>query len=239
MEGKIKTLPKDVREKLREPMPPESISQHQSKKYLSTIKAIYIVERLNDVFGIGGWTLEHDVWFDEPGYVVTRGCIIIGEPYNFSTPMQYGGHKKTGTGTELADGYKSSVTDCQSKCASYLEVGIDVFKGQKEQPKTQAKRDTPQTQQQPANAQDDKEWDDGERKNFFGHCAHHKVEDKDAFKEWLKSATDLDGNPIVAVIMRDGLPKISQRGFRYVMKNFQDLLSQYKLSRVPEDDIPF
>ncbi|KKM60136.1 hypothetical protein LCGC14_1544950, partial [marine sediment metagenome] len=62
-------------------------------------------------------------------YVSVSGQIQIGEPFNFMTPIQYGGHKKTGKNTEPADGYKSAVTDCQSKCASYLEIGIDVFKG--------------------------------------------------------------------------------------------------------------
>jgi len=119
----------DVREALRAPFPPEAISQHPTKTFLSTIKAIYITERLNDVFGIGGWLHEHEIISDEPDYVTVRGRIIVGEPYNIRTPDQYGGHNKTGKNTEPADGYKSAVTDCQSKCASYFEIGIDVFKG--------------------------------------------------------------------------------------------------------------
>ena len=118
-----------IRDQLRKPFPPEAISQLPTKSYLSTIKAIYIVERLNDVFGVGGWTIEHEIISDTPEYVTVRGRIVIFEPYNVSTPFQYGGHTKTGTNTEPADGYKSAVTDCQSKCASHLEVGIDVFKG--------------------------------------------------------------------------------------------------------------
>ena len=119
----------DIRDELRKPFPPEAISQHPSKSFLSTIKAIYITERLNDLFGIGGWTLEHEIVSDAPEYVAVRGRIIIGEPYNIRTPDQYGGHNKTGKNIEPADGYKSAMTDCQSKCASYLEIGIDVFKG--------------------------------------------------------------------------------------------------------------
>ena len=118
-----------IRKKLREAFPSEAISQHPTKTFLSTIKAIYIVERLNDIFGIGGWTIEHEIISDASDYVTVKGRLIIFEPYNITTPYQYGGHKKTGTNTEPADGYKSAVTDCQSKCASYLEIGIDVFKG--------------------------------------------------------------------------------------------------------------
>ena len=118
-----------IRKKLREPFPPEAISQHPTKTFLSTIKAIYIVERLNDIFGIGQWTIEHEIISDTPDYVTVKGRLVIFEPYNIITPYQYGGHTKTGKNTEPADGYKSAVTDCQSKNASYLEIGIDIFKG--------------------------------------------------------------------------------------------------------------
>lgn len=122
-------IPQDIRDRLREPFPAEAISQHPTKTFLSTIKAIYIVERLNDVFGIGGWLMLHTIVQDTDDYVSVSGQIHIGAPYNFFTTMQYGGHKKTGKNIEPSDGYKSAVTDCQSKCASYLEIGIDVFKG--------------------------------------------------------------------------------------------------------------
>jgi len=131
----MEKISQEIRDRLRAPFPKEAISQHPTKTFLSTIKAIYIVERLNDIFGIGGWTLVHEIVSDEPEYVSVRGKIVIGEPYNISTPEQYGGHNKTGKNTEPADGYKSAVTDCQSKCASYLEIGIDVFKGLKDAPK--------------------------------------------------------------------------------------------------------
>jgi len=130
-------ISQEIREQLRAPMPAESITQHPTKTFLSTIKAIYIVERLNDVFGVCGWTIEHEIVSDEPDYVSMKGRIIVWEQdgtHALVTPWQYGGHKKTGKNTEPADGYKSAVTDCQSKCASYLEIGIDVFKGKSGKP---------------------------------------------------------------------------------------------------------
>ena len=131
----------DIREQLRKPFPPEAISPHPTKSFLSTIKAIYITERLNDLFGIGGWILEHEIIFDDPEYVAVRGRLIIGEPYNIRTSDQYGGHGKTGKNTEPADGYKSAMTDCQSKCASHLEIGIDVFKGLGDKSKEPTKKE--------------------------------------------------------------------------------------------------
>ena len=146
-----------VRDELRKPLPPEAIQQHPTKSFLSTIKAIYITERLNDIFGVGSWDLPHEIVSDTEDYVTVVGRIVaFGDGYEdvvLRTPLQYGGHKKTGKNTEPADGYKSAVTDCISKCASYLEIGIDVFKGlhdtkgkkpdKKRQPKPQPKKEPP------------------------------------------------------------------------------------------------
>ena len=147
-----------MREKLNAPMPDEAIKQHPSKTYLSTIKAIYITERLNDVFGIGGWNMTHEIVSDIDDYVTVRGRIVYDKialedeskmAFKNQTPDQYGGGAKRDA--DIADAYKSAVTDCQSKCASYLEIGIDVFKGlhthnkqpRKTTQKTTQKSDTP------------------------------------------------------------------------------------------------
>ncbi len=37
-------------EKLKEPLPQEAVTQHPTKTYLSSIKAIYVTERFNEVF---------------------------------------------------------------------------------------------------------------------------------------------------------------------------------------------
>ena len=121
-------ISQEIRLKLRESFPPEAIQQHPTKKFLSTIKAIYVTERLNDVFGLGRWSVVSEVVKETENYILMRGTIEILD-YNAVIPYQYGGHTTTGTNTELADGYKSAVTDIMSKCASYLEIGIDVFKG--------------------------------------------------------------------------------------------------------------
>ena len=122
-------ITKEMRAELRKPLPPEAISQHPTKTFLSTIKAIYITERLNDVFGIGRWTMRTKVAQETPDYVLMRGKFKLLDYPDLEIPIQYGGHATTGKNTELADGYKSAITDCISKCASYLEIGIDVFKG--------------------------------------------------------------------------------------------------------------
>ena len=123
-------MPKDYYKACLEPLPSEAIQQHPTKKFLSTIKAYYITERLNDVFGVGNWDIVHEIVENTPDYVTVGGYIKfkVGELWS-KTPPSYGGHTKVGKNVEPADGYKSAVTDLQSKCASYLGIGADVFKG--------------------------------------------------------------------------------------------------------------
>ena len=45
-----------ITEILTTPLPKEALKQHPSKRFLTTINPIYVVERLNLAFGIGGWT---------------------------------------------------------------------------------------------------------------------------------------------------------------------------------------
>lgn len=133
MAEKSKITP-EMREKLREPFPAEAIKQHPTKTFLSTIKAIFVVERLNDVFGVGRWDFSTAVVKETADYILVSGTLVILD-YDVRVPSQYGGHKTTGTNTEIADGYKSAVTDALSKCSSYLEIGIDIFKGLADKPK--------------------------------------------------------------------------------------------------------
>lgn len=132
LNGTHKRLPSIYREKLSKPMPEGAIKPHPTKKYLSTIKAIYIVERLNDVFGIAGWEFESDIISatgnssSEKVVVVACGRLYFNE-FDLYGSVQYGGHE--GKMSESGDVYKSAITDALGKCASLIEVGIQVFKG--------------------------------------------------------------------------------------------------------------
>lgn len=117
-----------IREQLREGFPPEAYSAVDSKPYLTTLKAMYVIERLNTVFGIGRWTIHTEVIKEQDDQVLIRGKMDLLD-YDVDIPAQYGSHRLKGKGVELADGYKSAITDCITKSASYLEIGIDVFKG--------------------------------------------------------------------------------------------------------------
>ena len=125
----IKTIPNEIREKLRAPLPKESISQHGAKSFLSSIKAIYIVERLNDVFGIGGWKVRNEVIQREGVWVVMKATVLL-PAYNIEIE-QFGGNDNS----DLGDAYKGAATDALTKIASYLEIGIQVYKGLTDKPR--------------------------------------------------------------------------------------------------------
>jgi hypothetical protein len=130
-EKENKVLPKitsEMREKLKAQFPVRAYKSIDTKAYLGSLKPQYIVERLNDVFGIGRWEIIHEVVERMVDYVLIKGTIKIYD-YDVYIPWHYGGHKLEGKNLEPADGYKSAVTDCFSKCASFLEIGNDLFKG--------------------------------------------------------------------------------------------------------------
>lgn len=124
----LKEITPEMRTALRASFPDEAYKQHPTKTFLTTLKAMYVTERLNDVFGIGRWFIEDQTIERTDSYILMRG-VFHSLDYNVAPIAQYGGHSTTGTNVEIADGFKSALTDCTSKIASYLEIGIDMFKG--------------------------------------------------------------------------------------------------------------
>jgi hypothetical protein len=109
-------------EKLKTPLPSEAVSPNPDKPGLSVIKVIYVVERLNDVFGLNGWRVVNQV-VESGRMVVVKATVTIPE-YGILVE-QYGGNDNPDRG----DAYKGACTDALSKCASYLGIGMDVYKG--------------------------------------------------------------------------------------------------------------
>jgi hypothetical protein len=120
-------LPDDLKVKLKEPLPREAVSPNPQKPGLSVIKVIYVVERLNEVFGLNGWHVDNEV-VETGRMVVVRATLSI--PRYAITIEQFGGNDNPDRG----DAYKGACTDALSKCASYLGIGMDVYKGLYENP---------------------------------------------------------------------------------------------------------
>jgi len=117
-------------ELIKKPLPPESITQHPTKTYLSSIKAIYVTERLNEVFGIWAWTIKtNEITNAWKGMIVVK--VIFEVPrygiYYESFWWNDNGWESS-KNFDLWDAYKWATTDAITKIASYIGIGIDVFK---------------------------------------------------------------------------------------------------------------
>lgn len=123
----FKKITKEMREELRKPLPSEAVKPHPTKTFLSSIKAIFVVERLNDVFGVGEWNISNEVVSHDGKWVIIKALFTVND-YAIKIE-QFGGNDNADPG----DAYKGAATDALTKIGSYLEIGIDVFKGHKEE----------------------------------------------------------------------------------------------------------
>jgi hypothetical protein len=125
----------EMREKLTYPLPPEAVTPHPTKKFLSSIKSIYVTERLNEVFGTGAWKIETNFVDKDNKMIVVKVKFSIPE-YGIEYEC-FGGNDNP----DLGDAYKGATTDALTKIASWLGIGQEVFKGEagksKPQPKPQ------------------------------------------------------------------------------------------------------
>ena len=134
-------FPEEVLNILNRPIDPAALSQ--APRGLTSIKSIYITERLNEAFGIGGWYVRDEmVQFQPPATVVkeirheavevtTPAFVVVKAHLEFKDfpsfrASAYGGNNNP----DLGDAYKGAVSDAISKiCAMYLGVAADVYKG--------------------------------------------------------------------------------------------------------------
>lgn len=139
---------------LREPLPAEAIKPHPTKSYLSQINSIYVIERLNDVFGLGGWQIRNEIiekipagprLFQEPkskgGGIreeYAQAMVIVKSIFTARNPDSedprtdiyieaFGGNDND----DLGDAYKGACTDALTKIGSYLGIGAHVWKDDK------------------------------------------------------------------------------------------------------------
>lgn len=143
--SEVKKVTAEMRQKLRAPLSEDAIKPHPTKTYLSSIKAIYVTERMNDVFGVGSWSLKLDhITTTENGMVVIKTTFEIKE-YGIYFEC-YGGNDnggETSKNFDLGDAYKGATTDALTKIGSFLEIAIDVFKGKATHKETNADDNKP------------------------------------------------------------------------------------------------
>lgn len=122
---------------IKRPLPKEAVMQHPTKQNLSTIKAIYVTERLNDVFGIGSWTIKTDMVGDiiektrttSSGRERTEYTAILKTILEIPEYSIYYESIASSVNDDPGDACKGATTDAITKICSYIGIGIDVFKG--------------------------------------------------------------------------------------------------------------
>lgn len=140
---------------LRASFPLEALSADTSRGFeLTSIKAAFIVERLNEVFGPcgAGWRYVHSPFEWADGEVITEvalqfqvedsggsavvwdsqshGWGFVPDSGRWSWPILSPGGRRPGKGTApLTDARKGAITDGLTKAASMIGVGHEVFKG--------------------------------------------------------------------------------------------------------------
>ena len=125
-------LTEEKKQALSRPLPPEAVTPHPTKSYLSSIKPIYVTERLNEVFGVGAWRVEVDKVDRDNKMVVVKVKFTIPD-YGIEYEC-YGGNDNA----DLGDAYKGATTDAITKIASWLGIGAEVFRGEANKKPTQS-----------------------------------------------------------------------------------------------------
>ena len=125
-----KLTPQQI-ELIKNPLPEEAITQHPTKTYLSSIKAIYVTERLNEVFWIWAWQIKtNQIWdVSDKWMVVVK--VILEVPTYWIYYESFGWNDngwESSKNFDLWDAYKWATTDAITKIASYIWIWIDVFK---------------------------------------------------------------------------------------------------------------
>lgn len=139
-----KQITEEMKARLNAALPAEAIKPHPTKSYLSTINAIYVSERLNEVFGVGEWQTKTE-FINEKSNKTSMVVVKL----TLDIPA-YGIHYECYGGNDNADygdAFKGATTDALTKIASWMGIGAHVWKNDPTGTKT-----TPKKQAQPAPA---------------------------------------------------------------------------------------
>ncbi len=157
-----KKVTEEMVKALNVPLPKEALKAHPTMQGLTAINQIYIIERLNQVFGIGSWQLRNELLspIQENSKQGTKGVykdytslvkvtLTIPE-YNIHMECIAGSTNK-----DEGDSAKGGITDCITKIASWLGIGHEVYKGRHGQTQNEEQKQEPKnTHSMPKEIQD-------------------------------------------------------------------------------------
>lgn len=140
----IKSITKEMRDELRKPLDTKAVSPIATKPHLSSIKPIYVTERLNSVFGLGAWQVRVELVTpvsseqktSSKGRLYTEFTSLVKVIFTIPTYGIYYECIAGSTNEDEGDAVKGGISDCITKIGSWLEIGIEVYKGNGNKPQT-------------------------------------------------------------------------------------------------------
>lgn len=123
-------------DQLQAPLPDWAVRPNPMKPKMSVIHPMAIIDRLNDVFGVGQWQfkanhidctkeIQKTKNGDRDVYMSSVHATLIVPEFDIHIE-QFGGS----TNDDKGDALKGGATDALTKMASYLGIGASIYKGQ-------------------------------------------------------------------------------------------------------------
>lgn len=183
---------------LRQPLPKDAVLPHPTKKFLSTIKAIYVVERLNEVFGPGLWILKNSIVREDTKHIVVKSELTFEEYLGYYEA--FGGNDNP----DLGDAYKGACTDALTKIGSFLGVAMEVYKGQGNTAPQEAPKPQPKATPAPAvdNAAEAVKYATAAQREEIVKLLNHDVITRPEKTKMLLNVNKLDTERAAAVITK-------------------------------------
>lgn len=130
----MKLSPEDYA-KLGKELPSWAIKSHPTRTKMSVIHPMAVIDRLNEVFGVGGWefrTREIDCTKEVQQTKSGERDIYVSSVHGTLDIPEYEIHLEQfggSTNDDKGDALKGGATDALTKIASYLGIGAEIYKG--------------------------------------------------------------------------------------------------------------
>lgn len=129
-------LDKVIINQLQAPLPVWAVKPHPTKMNMTAIHPMAVIDRLNDVFGVGQWKWHTRDISCVPWTQKTKNgerSMYMSAVHGILVVPEYGIHIEQFGGSsndDMGDALKGGSTDALTKCASYLGIGASIYKGQ-------------------------------------------------------------------------------------------------------------
>lgn len=123
------------KEILNRKIPQWALSDRPGAGKLTSIKSIYITETLNEMFGIGGWTVQCElIPINGNTFIQTKkgdlSFYTVMMKVIFQTNDIHYECIASADNTDLGDAAKGAISDCLSKIGSWIGIAAAVYRGE-------------------------------------------------------------------------------------------------------------